>query len=49
MYLNKFLKDEISICERDLCFTVKGEQAKVLGTVVIVAFALFALSGLLKS
>lgn len=49
MYLKKFSKDEISICEQDLCFTAKGEQAKIIGTVVTVAFALFALSALLKS
>lgn len=49
MHLNKFSKNEISICEQDLCFTAKGEQAKIIGTVVTVAFALFALSALMKS
>lgn len=49
MHINKFSKNEISICEKDLCFTAKGEQAKIIGTVVTVTLALFALSTLLKS
>jgi len=49
MHLSKFSKDEISICEQDLCFTAKGEQAKTMVAVVTVAFALFAFSALLKS
>lgn len=49
MHLSKFSKDEISICEQDLCFTAKGEQAKTIVTIVTVAFALFAFSALLKS
>ena len=49
MHLSKFSKDEISICEQDLCFTAKGEQAKTMVAVATVAFALFAFSALLKS
>lgn len=49
MYLSKFSNDEISICEQELCFTAKGKQAKIIGTVVTVALALFTLSKLIKS
>ncbi|EAR01406.1 hypothetical protein FB2170_11816 [Maribacter sp. HTCC2170] len=49
MHLSKFSKDEISICQKNLCFTAKGEQAKTIGTIVTVAFGLLALSVLLKS
>lgn len=49
MYLKSFSSDEVSICEKDLCLTAKGNQAEVVGAVLTTAFALYALLALLKS
>lgn len=47
MYLKKLSNDEFSISEKDTCITAKGNQARVIGTVVTVAA--LSIASLLRS